>query len=86
MKTIHCPVIGPRPLSEFTVTGVSALEPEFLGDSSAGAWVFNRDGSPMVRSEWWYHRATQLWFKVQRHTGTDQIVGVELARTNEESG
>jgi len=82
MKIIHCPVIGPRPLTEFTVVGVSALEPEDLEGMSPGAWVFNRDSVPMERTEWWYHGATQLWFKVRRHTGADRIVGVELARAD----
>ena len=78
MKTIRCPVIGLRPLTEFTVIGVSTLEPEDLVDTNPGAWVFNRDSVPMERTEWWYHSATQLWFKVLRHTGADRIVGVEL--------
>ena len=83
MKIIHCPVIGSRPSTEFTVIGVSSPEPEDLGDLNTGAWVFNRDSIPEERTEWWYHGATQLWFKVRRHTGADRIVAVELARAVE---
>jgi sarcosine oxidase subunit delta len=79
MKIIHCPVIGARPQSEFTVIGESAPEPEELEGMLPGAWVFNRDSVPMERDEWWYHTATQLWFVVRRHTGEDQVLAVDLA-------
>jgi heterotetrameric sarcosine oxidase delta subunit len=80
MKTINCPLLGWRPVSEFTAAGVLEPEPADLGEMSAAQWVFERNNVPMRRTEWWYHGATQLWFKVLRDTATDTIIDVTTAR------
>lgn len=80
MKIIDCPIIGPRAISEFTISGVLEPEPADLGATTPGAWVFERRSVPGERTEWWYHNPTQLWFRVRRHTGSDEITNVEVAR------
>ena len=80
MKYIDCPVLGRRPHTEFAISGVLEFEPEAITTGSVGAWAFNRESLPSPRTEWWYHTPTQLWFTVVRHTGSDEILAVELAR------
>ena len=79
MKVIDCPILGERPVTEFTVAGVLDPEPADLAGVSPGNWVFNRTSLPMQRQEWWYHGASQLWFLVERDTASDQISKVNLA-------
>jgi sarcosine oxidase subunit delta len=80
MKHIDFPVLGVRPATEFVVGGVLEPEPAELGDTAPGAWVFDRNSVPMQRQEWWYHTGTQLWFLVDRDTGSDEILAIKLAR------
>lgn len=37
------------------------------------------DATARVKREWWYHKPSRLWFLLERHTGTDTVVSVELA-------
>ena len=62
------------------VAPCGGLDPADLGEMSAAQWVFERNNVPMRRTEWWYHGATQLWFKVLRDTATDTIIDVTTAR------
>ena len=84
MKFIDCPVIGQRPHTEFAISGVLDVEPAEITDMTPAAWAFNRESIPLVRVEQWYHLPTQLWFDVTRHTGTDEISRVVLARPHDE--
>lgn len=79
MKTIDCPILGRCAVSEFVIRGVLECEPEQLGDRSPGNWVFERHSLPMVRTEWWFHTASQMWFTVRRDTGSDEILEVSAA-------
>ena len=80
MKYLDCPLLGLRPQAEFVIRGVLAPEPADLGERSAGSWVFDRHSVPGERVEWWYHTPSRLWFQVTRHTGSDAVLGVELAQ------
>ena len=79
MKIIDCPVIGRRPVSEFTIAGVLEAEPEDLGDWSPGRWAFERNSVPMTRDEWWFHDPSGLWFHVRRDTAANRIISVDTA-------
>lgn len=84
MKFIDCPVIGQRPHTEFAIGGVLDVEPAEITDQTPAAWAFNRESIPLERVEQWYHLPTQLWFDVTRHTGTDEVSRVVLARSYDE--
>jgi len=73
MKFIDCPIIGVRPHTEFSISGVVDVEPEEIIDLTPAAWTFDRNSVPIERVEQWYHLPTQLWFDVTRNTGTDEI-------------
>jgi len=79
VKTIDCPLLGRRPVSEFAISGVLTPEPAELGAHTPGQWVYARNSVPLTREEWWYHTPSQLWFVVRRDTGSDDITAVRLA-------
>jgi sarcosine oxidase delta subunit len=47
---------------------------------SAGDWVYERDSVPKINTEFWFHTTSQIWFKVKRNTGTNQIYSAEVLR------
>ena len=79
MRWIDAPLLGRRPVTEFTINGILEPEPENIDDREPGQWVFDRNSVPLVRTEWWYHTGAQMWFLVERDTGTDEILNVSLA-------
>ena len=64
MKLLTCPINGPRPLQEFSFGGeVRPMpDPKSATDVEWADYVFNREGEPGVRREWWYHLASGTWF------------------------
>jgi sarcosine oxidase subunit delta len=40
--------------------------------------VFNRDGVPGIKREWWYHIASGVWFIAERDTVTDRVLRTYL--------
>lgn len=79
MKIFDCPVLGPRPGSEFLCAG-SAIA-GMRNDDLAGARhaVYFGDAMAKVKREWWFHRASQLWFIVSRDTANDAVLDIVLA-------
>ena len=80
MKVLTCPVNGPRPLDEFFYGGEVRVMPEPAA-ASDGQWadyVWNRDGAPGVRREWWYHLASSTWFVAERDTERDEVLRTYL--------
>lgn len=80
MRWIEAPLLGRRPVTEFTINGILEPEPETIDDREPGQWVFDRSSLPMIRTEWWYHAGTQLWFLVERDTGSDEVTNVKLVQ------
>lgn len=80
MKIINCPINGPRPLHEFHFGGeVRAIpDPETASDQEWAAYVFNRNGEPGVKREWWYHVPSGTWFIAERDNSTDTFVRTYL--------
>ena len=81
MKFFEFPLLGTRAISEFVPAHDEVLEPINLADNvSAGDWVYERDSVPKITTEFWYHSTSQIWFKVERNTGTNQIYSAEVLR------
>lgn len=80
MKLLRCPVNGERPLQEFEYGGEYRLQPDpdIVSDAQWALYVFNRDGAPSVRREWWYHTPSGVWFIAERDTSNDQVIRTYL--------
>ena len=80
MKLLTCPINGPRPVSEFAYAGAvrPMPDPEACTDAEWADYVFNRDGSPGIKREWWYHIASGVWFIAERDTVTDRVLRTYL--------
>ncbi len=76
MKIMHCPLNGPRNISEFTYGGELETMPN-PNTASTEEWVeyvfFDHNSAGVVR-EWWCHTPTSYWFIAERHTVTDKIL------------
>jgi len=81
MKFVDCPALGRRALSEFSYGGIVESEPDFetVSESEWAQHVFYRHSQPQQNKEWWYHRATGMWFLFERNTLTDEISNVSVA-------
>ena len=80
MKLLRCPINGVRPLSEFLFGGELRIAPDPAA-ATDGQWadyVFNRQGEPGVRQEWWYHLPSGTWFIAERDNQKDEIVATYL--------
>jgi len=80
MKLLRCPINGLRPLSEFLFGGEVRPMPN-AGDATDAQWadyVFNRQGAPGIRKEWWYHLASGTWFIAERDNMKDEILHTYL--------
>jgi len=80
MKLMPCPINGPRPVSEFFYWGElrDMPAPETASDDAWAAYVFNRNGAPGVKREWWYHMASGVWFVAERDTLRDEVLRTYL--------
>ncbi len=80
MKLLRCPVNGERPLQEFEYGGEYRMQPDpdIVSDAQWASYVFNRDGAPSVRREWWYHTPSGVWFIAERDTSNDQFIRTYL--------
>ena len=75
MKLLRCPINGPRPVSEFFYWGeIRAMpDPETANDDQWADYVFNRNGAPGIKKEWWYHMPSGVWFVAERDTERDEV-------------
>ncbi|WP_153162483.1 sarcosine oxidase subunit delta [Zoogloea sp. 1C4] len=76
MKILTCPLNGPRPVSEFFCWGeVRPMpDPAACDDATWADYVFNRNGAPGVKREWWCHTPSNTWFIAERDTEKDVVV------------
>jgi len=65
-------------VSEFTYGGeaVAERDPETCDDSAWADHVFNVNGEPGIRREWWHHGPSGIWFILDRDTRTDTVVRI----------
>ena len=47
-------------------------------DAQWADYVFNRNGEPGVKQEWWYHVPSGTWFIAERDNRTDEFLGTRL--------
>ena len=82
MKIMICPVNGPRAITEFTYGGeVRPMpDPVTCSDDQWADYVFNRNGSPGVKREWWCHVPSNTWFVAERDTARDVVLRTYLYR------
>ena len=80
MKLLDCPQVGVRPLQEFVYGGeVRAMpDPAHATDRAWADYVFNRDGAPGLKREWWYHAPSGTWFIAERDTIKDEFLRTYL--------
>jgi sarcosine oxidase, subunit delta len=75
MKIIHCPLNGPRNVSEFACLGEVKIMP--APDAAPAKWadfIFIENNPAGRVREWWIHIPTSYVFIVDRDTRTDEIV------------
>ena len=75
MKIMNCPINGLRPLQEFHFGGEVRAMPDSASatDAQWADYVFNRDGRPGIRREWWYHIPSGTWFIAERDNTSDEV-------------
>ena len=71
-----CPLNGLRPVSEFQYGGeVRPMpDPASCTDGQWADYVFNRNGLPGIKREWWCHIPSNTWFIAERDTTADQVL------------
>jgi sarcosine oxidase subunit delta len=80
MKILNCPVNGPRVVTEFAYWGElrQMPDPAAVSDEQWADYVFNRNGAPGIKKEWWCHTPSNTWFIVERDTGRDEVLRTYL--------
>lgn len=80
MKLFTCPVNGPRPVSEFFYWGAlrEMPDPSVATDREWASYVFDRDGAPGIKREWWCHTPSNTWFIAERDTERDVVLRTRL--------
>lgn len=76
MKILTCPINGPRPITEFTYGGEyrPMPDPHTASDAAWADYVFNRNGGPGMKWEWWCHTPSTTWFIAERDTVRDVVM------------
>lgn len=76
MKTLTCPLNGPRNISEFVHGGEVELlvDPDTLTDAEWADKVFLKANLAGRVLEWWCHTPSAYWFIAERDTVRDEIV------------
>jgi len=71
-----CPVNGLRAISEFICWGEMRVSPnpDTCTDDEWADYVFNRNGSPGIKREWWCHTPSNTWFIAERDTLEDRVL------------
>jgi sarcosine oxidase subunit delta len=80
MKIMTCPVNGPRAVTEFVYWGEvrEMPDPDSVSDDAWADYVFNRNGAPGVKTEWWCHTPSNTWFIAERDTERDVVLRTYL--------
>ena len=76
MKTMPCPLNGPRNITEFVCAGEVRVmpEPAAASDAEWADYVFMEANAAGIVREWWCHVPTSYWFIAERNTVTDEIL------------
>ena len=67
-------------MSEFAYWGEvrEMPDPQQASDEAWADYVFNRNGAPGVKKEWWCHTPSGVWFIVERDTAADRVLRTYL--------
>lgn len=78
MKILHCPLNGPRNVSEFIYGGEyrAPADPASASNREWAEYVFFPKNRAGVVLEWWCHAASSYWFLAERDTRSDEILRV----------
>ncbi len=76
MKIMHCPLNGPRNISEFVWGGDvrPAVDPATCSDPEWAEHLFLEDNIAGEVDEWWLHAPSNTWFIARRNTLSDDIL------------
>ena len=75
MKTLNCPLNGPRNIAEFAYGGeVKQMPAPGAEARDWAAYVFIEKNTRGVVREWWIHLPTSYWFIAERNTETNEVV------------
>lgn len=76
MKILHCPLNGPRNITEFSYGGELRQMPDPSRCTKAEwvNYVFYNENPAGIVIEWWHHDSTAYWFLAERDTVTDKII------------
>lgn len=76
MKIVHCPLNGPRNISEFSYGGEVKNAPDQMtcSDREWADYVFYEDNRAGEVLEWWFHTPSSYWFIALRNTVSDEII------------
>ncbi len=76
MKIMHCPLNGPRNISEFVWGGDVRpnLDPATCSDRDWAEHLFLEDNVAGEVDEWWLHAPSNTWFIARRNTLTDEVI------------
>jgi len=88
MKQLQCPINGVRPIQEFHFGGTvrDMPDPNAATDEQWADYVFNREGEPGVKREWWYHIASGTWFIAERDVVEDTVIRTYLYEPTRQEG
>ena len=75
MKIMTCPINVPRLISEFAYWGECKTMPDPASSTDVqwADYVFNKNGAPGIKHEWWCHTPSNTWFIAVRDTVSDVI-------------
>jgi sarcosine oxidase subunit delta len=76
MRIMHCPLNGPRNISEFVCFGEvrEMPDPAAASDREWTAYLFLENNPAGIVDEWWLHAPTNFWFVARRNTVTDEVL------------
>ena len=76
MKIMHCPLNGPRNITEFVCGGevTDMPDPANCSENEWADYIFMDDNTMDVVKEWWLHTPSSYWFIAERDTVTDVIL------------
>ena len=75
MKTLNCPLNGPRNITEFANGGeVEQMPAPDAGAHDWAAYVFIEKNTRGVVREWWMHLPTSYWFIADRNTESNEVI------------
>jgi sarcosine oxidase subunit delta len=80
MKIMTCPVNGPRVVTEFAYWGEirEMPDPAAATDRQWSDYVYNRNGVPGIKKEWWCHTPSNTWFIAERDSERDVVLRTYL--------